>query len=50
MPTKNVKAYLRTIGAKGGRKSAKHPQRRRLNQQAANERWRKKHPKPKIIT
>lgn len=49
MPTENVKAYLRRIGAKGGRKSAKHPARKRLNQHAANERWRRKHPKPKEI-
>jgi len=46
---KAVKAYLRKIGSKGGRKSQKHPQRRRLNRLAAEARWRKRHPKAKEI-
>lgn len=44
-----VKAYLKKIGSKGGRKSAKHPKRRLLNKRAALERWRKRHPKPKAL-
>ena len=44
-----VKDYLRKIGSKGGRKSAQHPDRRRLNRLAAESRWRKRLPQPKEL-
>jgi hypothetical protein len=44
-----LKNYLRSIGHKGGVKSAQHPNRRRLNKEAAEARWRKCQPKPKEI-
>lgn len=44
-----VKDFLRKIGRKGGRKSAQHPDRKRLNKQAAESRWRKRLPEPKKI-
>src|SRR5262249_48525852 len=44
-----VKDFLRRIGSKGGRKSAQHPDRKRLNRQAAESRWRKRLPTPKEI-
>jgi hypothetical protein len=45
-----VKEFLRKAGQKGGRKSAQHPDRKRLNREAAESRWRKRHPEPKKIT
>jgi len=44
-----VKQFLSKIGRKGGKKSAQHPNRRRLNKQAAESRWRKRLPEPKDI-
>jgi hypothetical protein len=44
-----VKDFLRRVGSKGGKKSAQHPDRPRLNKEAAQARWRKQMPKPKII-
>jgi hypothetical protein len=44
-----VKDFLRKIGSKGGKKSAQHPDRPRLNQEAALARWRKVIPAPKEI-
>jgi hypothetical protein len=45
-----VKAFLSKIGSKGGKRSAQHPDRRRLNRQAAETRWRKRLPSPKNIS
>jgi hypothetical protein len=42
-----VKDFLRKIGSKGGKKSAQHPDRPRLNQEAALARWRSHIPAPK---
>lgn len=44
-----IKDYLRKIGSKGGKKSAQHPDRPRLNKEAAIARWRGHIPKPKEI-
>jgi hypothetical protein len=44
-----VKSYLRKIGSVGGRKSQQHPDRKRLNKEAAESRWRKKLPEPKPL-
>jgi hypothetical protein len=44
-----LKSYLRSIGHKGGVKSSQHPNRRQLNKEAAEARWRKDQPKPKEI-
>jgi hypothetical protein len=44
-----LKNYLRSIGHKGGIKSSQHPDRKRLNREAAEARWRKYQPKPKEI-
>jgi hypothetical protein len=46
-PRPEVRDFLRQIGSKGGRKSAQHPDRSRLNREAAEARWRKRHPAPK---
>jgi hypothetical protein len=45
----HVKEFLKQIGSKGGKKSAQHPDRKRLNREAAESRWRGMMPKPKII-
>jgi hypothetical protein len=45
--TPTVKDYLRKIGSKGGKRSAQHPDRPRLNKEAAEARWRKRLPQPK---
>jgi len=45
-----VKQFLSRIGRKGGKKSAQHPNRRKLNQKAAESRWRKRLPEPKAIS
>ena len=47
--TPAVKAFLKQIGSKGGKKSAQHPDRKRLNREAAQSRWRKRLPQPKKI-
>jgi predicted Fe-S protein YdhL (DUF1289 family) len=44
-----ISEFLRRAGRKGGKKSAQHPDRKRLNRQAAESRWRKELPAPKII-
>jgi hypothetical protein len=44
-----VKDYFKKIGSKGGRKSAQHPNRKRLNKAAAESRWRKRLPLPKEV-
>jgi tyrosine-protein phosphatase YwqE len=46
---KDVKTFLRKIASKGGKKSAQHPDRPRLNRDAAYARWRGQMPKPKLI-
>jgi hypothetical protein len=45
--TPSIKDYLRKIGSKGGKKSAQHPDRPRLNKEAAIARWRSRIPVPK---
>jgi len=45
--TTPVKEFLRKIGSLGGKKSAQHPNRRQLNKQAAEARWRHRIPEPK---
>jgi len=45
--TSPVKEFLRAIGSKGGKKSQQHPDRRKLNKEAAEARWRQRLPKPK---
>jgi hypothetical protein len=45
----NVKDFLRKIGSIGGKKSAQHPDRPRLNREAALARWRKHFPIPKPL-
>lgn len=47
--SKAVTEFLRKAGRKGGKKSAQHPDRRKLNKQAAESRWRKQLPEPKKI-
>jgi hypothetical protein len=44
-----IKDYLRKIASKGGRASAQHPDRPRLNREAAISRWRKAIPKLKKV-
>lgn len=44
-----IKDFLRKIGSKGGKKSAQHPDRPRLNKEAAIARWRKAIPEPKAL-
>jgi hypothetical protein len=46
---KNITDFLRKAGSKGGKKSALHPNRRKLNQEAAIARWRKNLPVPKAV-
>lgn len=46
-PAPEVKEFLRKIGSKGGKKSAQHPDRKRLNSEAAIARWRGMAPKLK---
>jgi hypothetical protein len=44
-----IKEFLRKAGSKGGKKSSMHPDRKRLNREAAESRWRKRLPEPKEI-
>jgi hypothetical protein len=44
-----IKDFLRKAGSKGGKKSAQHPERKRLNREAAISRWRGHMPAPKEI-
>jgi hypothetical protein len=44
-----VTKFLKKIGSKGGKVSAQHPDRKRLNRQAAESRWRKGLPEPKKV-
>jgi len=44
-----IKEFLRKAGSKGGKKSAQHPERKRLNREAAISRWRGHMPAPKEI-
>jgi len=45
--TPAITDFLRKIGSKGGKKSAQHPERRKLNKAAAEARWRNRIPEPK---
>ena len=47
--SKIITDFLREAGRKGGKKSARHPNRKRLNKAAAESRWRKNLPTPKEI-
>lgn len=45
-----VKNYLRSIAARGGKAQKGSPARRELNRKAAQIRWRKVHPVPKKVS